>query len=117
MRKKTVNHLADTIFWYLLYFLPVICFILVYYRTGNNVGMSQFLNDNGFGLAVNNIVFDTISSIFGADCIMPLFANDGILIILSWFVCVYIAHILVDFCLFIPRWLHNFLKKVYRNED
>lgn len=28
MRKKTVNHLADTIFWYLLYFLPIISYLL-----------------------------------------------------------------------------------------
>lgn len=28
MRKKTVNHVADTIFWYVLYFLPIISYLL-----------------------------------------------------------------------------------------
>ena len=28
MRKKTVNHLADTIFWYALYFLPVLAYLI-----------------------------------------------------------------------------------------
>lgn len=117
MRKKTIKTLADTIFWYALYFLPIICFMLVYYRTGTNVTMSEFLANGGFSLAVDNIVVDTMKAIFGENGILPLFASDGIILALSWFVCVYILHLLVDFILFIPRLLHKFLKKGYQDDN
>lgn len=116
MRKKTISHLADTIFWYALYFLPVVCFLLVYYRVGHNVSLIDFMSDGGFFLATDNIIFDVFVQIFGSNGILPLFANEGILAVLSWFVCVYILHLLADFMLFIPRLLHKWMKGCYQDD-
>ena len=114
MRKKTINHLADTIFWYLIYFLPVICYLLFLIAEpssgGVAVNMETFFNSIGISLTNDNIVLATLSQIFGSNGILPLFGSTVPLVILSWFVSVYLAHLLVDILLFIPRLFHKYEK-------
>ena len=110
---KSIKYTFDNLFWYLLYLLPVICFMI---RGGESTFLS-FLEDIGFSLTNSNIVFSTMSDIFGANGIIPFFESSSIIAIVSYFVCVFIVHILVDVLLFIPRWSHKFLGKVYCDED
>ena len=35
MRKRTISHLSDTIFWYIIYLLPVFAYLLAVYRDGS----------------------------------------------------------------------------------
>ena len=115
MRKRTVNHLADTIFWYLLYFLPVLGYILYLIaepNTGTNlVSISDFFNNVGLGFVTDNVVINTLKSIFGTNGILPLFSTDAPFEIFGWFICTYIGHLAVDFILFIPRLCHKFMEK------
>lgn len=115
MRQRTVNHVADTIFWYLIYFLPVIAyllFILAEPSTGTTaVDMISFFNNVGFTFNDTNIIFSTLTSIFGSGGVLPLFTTNTVIYILTWFVSVFLCHLLVDFVLFIPRLCHKFMKK------
>lgn len=111
MRKKTVNHLADTIFWYLIYFLPVIAFLL-YLVSGNftDISLDTFFNSMGVAFTTDNVIITSLSSIFGVNGILPLFVSNSAFYVFSWFIISYIVHLFVDFILFIPRLCHKWLK-------
>lgn len=65
---------------------------------------------------VDNPVYTALVAIFGQDGVLPVFSEGSlsILAFFTWFVNVYIAHLLVDFILFIPRLAHKWLKKVIK---
>lgn len=129
MRKKTVNHLADTIFWYLLYFLPIMISILSSITSLSAEGFWSFWLEeqdytslpfssviihviNGAGMFAQGPVYDTLVAIFdGVDGIFPVLGADGFLIqYMNYFVTVYLMHLMVDFILFIPRLCHKWMK-------
>lgn len=115
MRKRNVKFLADIIFWYLLYFLPVICYLLYLFAEpacGTQiVDLGTFFDNIGIVLVQDNVVSVSLRSIFGVDGILPFFATDFAIDIFSWFICVYITHLAVDFLLFIPRLAHKYMDK------
>lgn len=121
MRKKTVNHVADTIFWYLIYFLPVIAFLLYMLAEpasglGTVATFENFLTTIGFSFVTDNIVYTTLSSLFGVGGVLPLFSTSAPIFIFTWFVSVFICHLAVDFLLFIPRLAHKYMKKFTQGE-
>ena len=119
MRQRTVNNLADTIFWYLLYFLPVLAYLLYTLAEGTSnsvISLSAFFTEIGLGIFTDNIIYTSISSIFGSSGVFPLFTNDTLICILTWFVSVFICHLLIDFILFIPRICHKWLKKATQGD-
>lgn len=116
MRKRTVNHLADTIFWYLLYFLPVLAYLLNLLCSTPIVSLESFLSQGAFSIANDNLLLTTFNSIFGASGIFPLFSNTAVISVFVYFISVYICHLLVDFCLFVPRLCHKWLKTFTQGE-
>lgn len=117
MRKKTLNDLIDNIFWYAIYLLPIICMLLVTYQTGAFVSLSSALSSVGLGILTDNPILSTISGIFGASGVLPLFQSTDILVYISYFVSVFVLHLLVDFVLFIPRLCHKWMKSLYGGND
>lgn len=111
MRKKTIKNICSTVFWYVLYLLPVISYLLYLFgRNGADPSLfSAFLGN--FVVLENNIVYSTLSSIFGANGILPFTNSNALFIILTWYVFVYIAHLLIDFLLFIPSYAHKLIKE------
>ena len=113
MRKKTVNHLADTIFWYLLYFFPVIAylfFILSEPSSGTAViSLTSFFNSIGISFFTDNVILTCLSDLFGSTGILPLFADSAALYFFAWFASCMLIHLAVDFILFIPRLGHKWL--------
>lgn len=130
MRKKTVSHVADTIFWYILYFLPVIGWLIYLFAFGSNpsvvseggvssnatiVGFQSFLSYSGLHVLSNNPLVTTLTSIFGAGGIYPIL-SPSVINVLGYFVAVYLAHLAVDFLLFIPRLAHKWMNGFTRCE-
>lgn len=114
MKKKTILTLADTIFWYLVYMLPVIVYLLNIFPNGA-VSFDTLLSSTGFNIVTSNIVTTTFNSIFATGGIMPLFAlNSPMIIIISWFIFAVILHLMADFILFIPRLAHKWMNKFTR---
>lgn len=115
MRTRTIKSLADTIFWYLLYFLPVIVYLLyllVSPGTGSAtsvISMENIFNSAGLNIVTDNIIVNTLNSIFGSAGIFPLFANNTPFIIFTWFISTYIIHLAIDCLLFIPRLAHKWM--------
>lgn len=52
MRKRTVNHVADTIFWYVLYFLPIISYLLFCFTEPTRVEQLDVSADTYSSVAV-----------------------------------------------------------------
>lgn len=113
MRKRTIKFTADLVFWYILYFLPVMVYLFYMLaqpsQTTNLVNLEQLFTTCGFEFVSNNIIFTNLTDIFGANGILPLFQDIGIFYVFTWFISVYLCHLLVDFLLFIPRLAHKYL--------
>lgn len=124
MRKKTVKFTADTIFWYLVYLLPVITYILYVFGTTKAgvlpnaiISFGNWLGRCGLNVWSGNIVSTSLNSIFGSGGIMPFISELGIFDFFAYFVLVYLCHILVDFILFIPRLCHKWMNKFTGGEE
>ena len=115
MRKRTINTFADTVFWYLIYFLPVLVYLLYLIAepaSGTSlISFSSCFDTIGLGFVSDNIVVSSLKDIFGTGGLLPLFSSDTPFIIFGWFVCTYITHLAVDFLLFIPRLAHKWMNK------
>ena len=77
----------------------------------SKTSFKTFFDDLGFTFATDNIITNCLSEYFGADGILPLFANDTPFILFSWFICVFVIHLVVDFLLFIPRLAHKWMNE------
>lgn len=120
MRKKTISHVADTIFWYLIYFLPVIFYLIFTLSLEpvltNVINFETYFASVGFGFATDNVVVNTMISLFGVNGVLPIFSTNVPFIIFSWFICTYILHLMVDFLIFIPRLCHKWMKQFTQGE-
>lgn len=109
MRKRTISCLLDNLMWFLIYMLPLICFIVILCKTGQVTSLSECMSSCGLGVLTNNVVYTALNSIFGADGVLPLFVSADILLYFSYFVCVWLCHLAVDVLLFLVRYAHKLM--------
>lgn len=134
MRKKTVMHVADTIFWYALYFLPVIMGVIsiIGFMSSESfftywIGDGDYSNlpvlaafrnvIDGFGVMADGPVYMVLYDLFSTDGLIPVFSDDLIFKFFSYFINVYLIHLCVDFVLFIPRLAHKWMKKFTQGDE
>lgn len=109
MRKKTLSCLFDNIFWYVVYLLPLLCFVIGIAQggiTGSFASVSQTL---GFGIFENSPVYTALQQLFGSTGVVPLFASSDLLLLASYFISMWLVHLAVDVLLFIIRLAHHWL--------
>lgn len=82
--------------------LPLALTFLHWFKVGT-LDIASIFALGGFELFANNIIFTSLSSIFGASGVVPLFAGNGVLMYFSYFVTCMIIHLAVDVLLFIVR--------------
>ena len=116
MRKRTIKCLADTIFWYALYFLPIIVLLITCIHNPIT-SVSNVINTLGLNVLQDSIVFTSLSSIFGTGGVLPFFQSPDILLFFTYYICVYILHLLVDFVIFIPRIAHKWLNHFTQGDN
>lgn len=119
MRKRCVNHIADTLMWYLIYLFP-----LVFVLCGSvlNTDAMTFFNSflTWFEIAMtNNPIYTPLSEIFGATGLMPLFVGNWSFMLYygTYFVSCMILHLAVDVIVFIPRLAHKYMSVLTREEE
>ncbi len=118
MRKRTVKTMANTIFWYVLYFMPVISYLLyLFIHPGSTatvmaVDFMEFINACGFGALTDNVIYTSLYDVFGTGGLMPFFDSPVIFTIMTWFVGVFFIHLFVDFLLLLPRLLQKAFRHV-----
>ena len=115
MRKRTIKRLADTIFWYALYFLPILILILMSIHNPIS-SVSSVIDTLGLNILTDNIIFTTLSDIFGVNGILPFFQNNDLLIFFTYYISVFTIHLLVDIILFIPKVAHKWLNSCTNGE-
>ena len=116
MRKKTLKCLFDNVMWYLIYLLPLILMVIYWCKTGA-ITMAGAMTDAGLDVINTNPVYTSLYGIFGTGGVFPIFTQPDILIYFSYFVCVYIVHLAVDFLLFIPRLCHKWMSAFGGDND
>ena len=112
MRKRTIKHLFDNIFWYVVYLLPVI-FCMFTWKSSDVAVSIIMVFDNmvaGFAISPSNIIFQCLYTLFGPTGILPLFADSGIILVCTYFISCLIIHLAVDVLLFLVRWAHNMME-------
>lgn len=119
MRKRTIGNLFDSLFWYLIYSIPL--FAIFSYIKNINTGielpvLSEYFSSLGLGFVSDNLVVNTLTSLFGSAGSLPLFSTDIIFIIVGWFICTFLVHLAVDILLFIPRFAHKFMSKATQGD-
>lgn len=116
MRKRTINFIIDKAVWNLIYFLPLIIYLIYLCAVGSAGGDVQSFLDyfmsNGFGLLSDNIIISSLRDTFGSGGVYPIFQTDFIFLILSWYVNMVIVHIVIDFVLLLPRLAHKFMNSI-----
>lgn len=117
MRKRTQNHLFDSIMWYLIYLLPLLCLVLAFSTGVTDLTISGLMSQLGLQVLTDNVIYSNLVGIFGADGVFPLFNNLEILSYLTYFISIFIIHLFVDFLLFIPRLAHKWMRKISGGED
>ena len=113
MRKKTIEYFFDNIMWYLIYMLPLFILLFFVVRSGELITFSALFDSLGLSFLNDNLILITLTDMFGSGGILPLFQSNDILIYMSYFVCVFIIHLFVDFLVFIPRLAHKWLNRFY----
>lgn len=119
MRKRTINHLSDTVLWYFVYLFPLLVILVMSIGSHSMINLNDFFTGNGYNIFSNGIIYDALASLFGSDGILPLFAEGGagLLYYAAWFISCMLIHLAVDFILFIPRLAHKFMDKFTNCED
>lgn len=111
MRKSTISHWFDTLFWYLIYALPIFAFLIVLCKTGSTT-LAGSMSACGLDIFTNNAIFNAIFGLLGSTSdILPLFNSPDILLIVTWFLSCLVLHLIVDVLAWIPRFCHKFLGK------
>lgn len=115
MRKRNVNHIADTIIWTLIYIAPLLMAFLVCTTDGTTFNTAIVEVFRLFTIDANNPILLALIDIFGAPGILPTFANNSIVVqYLTYFIMSNIIHIFVDVILLLPRLCHHLGDKLER---
>ena len=119
MRKKNFISYCDTVFWYLIYFLPLIFFLcyLFVLKADFSTTFSSFMTDY---CPLSNPIFQLLNSVLGifsysdngTTSTLTLFGNNsGIVLYLAYCATVSLSHVFFDVIVFIPRLAHKWLGK------
>ncbi len=126
MENKKLSKKLSTIFWWVLYCMPLIIFFINffgYFRAFEGLGTIEFLETSLFEIAGNQSYLpftedlwvplrDAFISIFSAIGLNPMGGSTfALIVIFSWFITVHLLHIIVDTILFLPRLFHNFIER------
>lgn len=109
MRKSNCLCFFDIILWFLIYSLPLLVILFCSFK-GDIVSISSAFSSLGLNVVSDNIVYTALVDLFGSSGVLPLIADNGILLYFSYFIICNIVHLAIDVLLFIVRLSHEFLE-------
>lgn len=110
----TSNHFSRVMvsfMWSLLYMLPLLVFIGVSIRNGSLTTFDSVFSTLGLTFVNDNIIYQAFDSIFGVSGVLPLFADNGVILFATYFACCYLLHFICDVVLWLVRWAHDLMNK------
>lgn len=131
MRKRTMLILVDRLFWAIIWLIPIVAYLLspIGYSIGGGTAltglsggaiiMPDFASYMAqFGVRTDNVIYQALNGLFGTDGVIHLFNSDSsIMMYFTYFVCVELLHLFVDFIIFVPRLTHKWLNILTREGD
>ena len=125
MESKKLSKKLNTIFWYVLYTLPLV--LLFFYlvsccfainQTGETISFESF-SYMSYSFVIDGFVDTLWFPIFNAVSNLAItlgfnvdsYGLSFLCIILCWFIQTNFLHVLVDVLLFIPRLFHNIMER------
>lgn len=107
MKKKVecLKSKLDLLLWFLIALLPFFAYFVANFRSASPADFLTFVNANYAFAFIQNTLDSVCNTAFG-----NTFAINGLL---SYMVGAEILHILFDFLVFIPRFAHDFMERVY----
>ena len=115
MRKRNFSFALDNLLWWFVYLLPVFGWLISLIAARDIVPFNAFLSENlSFVITSDNVIVTTLSSIFGADGVLPLIANSdsSILIFAAYFLTTYLIHLCIDVLMLLPRMVMHAMDKL-----
>lgn len=111
MRKKSIDHVADSVMWYLIYLFPLILLLfMVVFASDPNAVLTNFVSWFEVNFS-NNVIYDALNGLFGSGGTLPLFVGNWsfILYYFVYFVACLLGHLAIDVLVFIPRLAHKYM--------
>lgn len=115
MRKKTLDNILDSLFWFIVYTLPIILFVVGLVRVKDmqlNSFSDVFSSFQSFMTSFvgsDSLIYTTLNKVCN-EYLNVAFA-PAIVAFLTYFSYAMIVHILIDVLLFIVRFAHKYLDK------
>ncbi len=122
--KNRFSYKLDKIFWFFIAFLPLISWVVYLYgyvhlNTDPSTSLIRFSSwvQTNFLLSdvSGNIVFQTLTEIFGDGGVFPLFDSNSVAIFF-WLIMVEVVHVFFDIIVFIPRLAHKWISKAVQDD-
>ena len=119
MRKRNIGYFLDSIFWLIMWLLPVLFYLFNYLSydisaSGLTIAsFSTFITQN-FGISDTSTLYTSLSTIFADTSYLGVIDNTISNSLILYFVYIFfieLIHIFVDVILFVPRFAHNFIAK------
>lgn len=119
MRKRNIPFLIDSIFWLIMWLMPVLFYLfnyLAYDITAAGVSVASFSEFivNNFGISINSEIYTTLLTIFTDNNYLGVIdstISNSLILYTIYLFFVELIHIFVDVILFVPRFAHNFIAK------
>lgn len=116
MRKRTIKFCADKLLWLIVFLLPLLLCL-----TANIGGIDMTIDavfNQYFNIGEDNIIFDAINQMFGADGYLPIYGTGSYLpYIITWFSCVIMIQLVYDFLMFVPKLAHKYMHTFTQDEE
>lgn len=101
--KEKMKDKIDQLLWAMVWILPVLGYVVAYWRTGNAIPLFEYINTN-FSFEFIKTLLDNIwLKVFNSQLVLSGY--------ISYLVVVQIAHCMFDAVVFIPRLAHDFIEK------
>ena len=103
MKESKTKQKIDYILWALIWLLPVISYVVTYYRIGNAIPMFEYI-DTHFSFGYVKTLLDNIwQKVFSSQLVLSGY--------ISYLIVVEIVHCMFDAVVFIPRLAHGIIEK------
>lgn len=122
MESKQLNRKLSSLFWYILYGMPLVVFLLfllsnLIYKQDTNFILNDTITTcyNSFKSFTIDSLYDTFYSVFELLGFNDLTTNTSglLIVILVWFTQLMLLHVIVDVLTFIFKVYHKLMERVF----
>lgn len=103
MKEKNLKKKIDLLLWALIWILPVLSYVVSFWRVGNAVPIFEYINANFSFELIRNMLDQIWLKAFNSQLVLSGF--------ISYLIVVEVVHCVFDAIVFIPRFAHAVIDK------